>query len=67
MAQDRSIEVVYNGKLEHRITIGLGWSLGKARREDVAFEVRFEALRLDAANDDRAPEHRTGLRMSARW
>ena len=30
-----------------------------------AFEVRFEGARLDAAND--APEHRLGLRMTARW
>ena len=31
------------------------------------FELRVEGSRLVPANDDRAPEDRIGLRMSARW
>ena len=45
----------------------IGWHFGAAQREDFDFEVRFEASRLDAANDDVAPDHRIGFRMSARW
>ena len=50
---------------EHVIGFGFGWRLEGARRE--GFELRLEGSRLDAANDDRAPEDRIGLRMSARW
>ena len=56
--------------------VGLGWS--ESVRETVlgwrlegapgtAFEVRFEGARLQAVNDDDDPEHRLGLRMTARF
>ena len=45
----------------------LGWRLAGARRGDLSFEVRLEGSRLEATNDDRTPEHRFGLRMTARW
>ena len=45
----------------------LGWRLAGARRGDLSFEVRLDGSRLEATNDDRTPEHRFGLRMTARW
>ena len=57
-----------DAKPEHRLTLGLGWRLGTARRENVHFEARFEAsAELMSPTDDRAPEHRVGLRVMARW
>ncbi len=53
------------GAAGHRLGIGFGWRLEGA--PGTAFEVRFEGARLDAANDDGGPEHRLGLRMTARW
>ncbi len=61
----RRESVTDNSGTEHVIGFGLGWRLEGARRE--GFELRLEGSRLDAANDDRAPEDRIGLRMSARW
>ena len=61
----RRESVTDNSGTEHVIWFGLGWRLEGARRE--GFELRLEGSRLDAANDDRAPEDRIGLRMSARW
>ena len=48
---------------EHRVGLGLGWSLEGVGAE--RFELRFEAARLDGANDNAG--HRLGVRMSARW
>ena len=48
---------------EHRIGLGLGWALVKARREDL--KLRFEASLLLPANDD--AESRIGVRLTARW
>ena len=48
---------------EHRVGLGLGWRLEGVGAE--RFELRFEAARLDGAND--AAGHRLGVRMSARW
>ena len=48
---------------EHRLGVGLGWSLEGVGAE--RFELRFEAARLDGANDNAG--HRLGVRMSARW
>ena len=53
-----------DGEAAHRLGLGLGWRLEGAA--DTAFEVRFEGARIEAANDD-GPEHRLGLRMTARW
>ena len=61
----RRESVTDNSGTEHVIGFGLGWRLEGARRE--GFELRLEGSRLDAANDDHAPEDRIGLRMSARW
>ena len=48
---------------EHRVGLGLGWSLEGVGAE--RFELRFEAARLDGANDNTG--YRLGVRMSARW
>ena len=61
----RRESVTDDGGPEYRIELGLGWRLEGARREDLA--LRFQTSRQNAANDDRAPEDRIGLRMSARW
>ena len=50
---------------EHRLTLGFGWRLEGAGREE--FEVRLEAQRHEASGGDRAPEHRVGVTLSARW
>jgi len=42
-----------------------GWRLEGAR--EVAYEVRFEGSRHEPANDDNAPEHGLGVRLTARW
>ena len=52
------------GEPEHRLGLGLGWSLAGTGTE--RFELRFEAARLDGAANDNAG-HRLGVRMSARW
>ena len=49
---------------EHRLGLGFGWRLEGSGHE--RFELRFEGARLDVANDN-APEHRLGMRMTARW
>ena len=50
---------------EHRLTLGFGWRLEGAGREE--FEVRLEAQRHEASGGDRATEHRVGVTLSARW
>ena len=50
---------------EHRIGLGLGWRLESRGQE--RFELRMEGARLLPANDDRAPDNRLGLTMTARW
>ena len=59
-------EDVDGGTPEHGLGVGLGWRLEGSRGGE-AFDVRLEATRLDAANDDRPPEHRIGLSVTARW
>ena len=49
---------------EHRIGLGLGWRLEGAR--NTGFEARFEATRLEPANDN-APEHGAGIRLTSRF
>ena len=50
---------------QHGIGIGAGWRL--VGRGAEAFEMRIEAARLDAANDDSPPENTIGLKLRARW
>ena len=50
---------------DHDLTVGAGWRL-TARGTD-SFELRLEAGRHDAANDDAEPEHSIGARLDARW
>ena len=46
----------------------LGWRLGLAGREErLGFDLALEATRRESANDDRAPEHGVGLRLSLSW
>ena len=44
------------------LAFGLGW-----RREDATFELRLEGSRLQPVSGNRAPEHRIGLTLTARW
>ena len=48
---------------EHRLGLGLGWRLEGAPHGDLEF--RFEASRLDPADDD--AEHRIGFTVTAHW
>ena len=50
---------------EYRLGFGFGWRLEGAR--EVAYEMHFEGSRHEPANDDNAPEHRVGVRLTARW
>ncbi len=45
----------------------LGWRLGLVGGGTNAFEVRIEAIRREAANDNARPEHGAGFRVTARW
>ena len=45
----------------------LGWRLTERVATGLAFELGLEAARLEAANDDRPPEHRIGFEFTARW
>ena len=47
----------------------LGWRLvrGGSGGDGGSFELSFEARRRESANDDTAPEHEVGLRLTARW
>ena len=47
----------------------LGWRLvrGGFGGDGGSFELSFEARRRESANDDTPPEHKVGLRLSARW
>ena len=45
----------------------LGWRLGLEQSGPNALELRLEATRREAANDDTDPEHGIGLRLSVRW
>ena len=49
----------------HGLTVGAGWRL--MARGTESFELRLEAGRHDAANDDPEPEHSIGVRLGARW
>ena len=51
----------------HGLGVGLGWQLTGEHASHAAFEIRFEAARLEAANDDDAPENRIGITLTARW
>ncbi|MCY4450675.1 MAG: hypothetical protein OXC01_01880 [Immundisolibacterales bacterium] len=52
-------------RAEHGLTVGAGWRLAGSGAG--SFEVRVEAARHDAANDDGRPEHTIGARLSVRW
>ena len=43
----------------------LGWKLGLARAGSTALDLRLEATRREAANDN--PQHGIGFRLTARW
>ena len=45
----------------------LGWRLTERVSTGLAFDMRIEAARREVTNDDTAPEHTVGLRLSARW
>ena len=49
----------------HRFGLGFGWRLEDASAQ--AFELRFEASRRIATNDDSAAENQAGVRMTTRW
>ena len=49
----------------HRFGLGFGWRLEDAGAQ--AFELRFEASRRIATNDDSAAENQAGVRMTTRW
>ena len=54
---------------DHR-EYGLGWRLNPSGGDLSAFELRLDATRREAANDDDAgskPEHGLQLRLNARW
>ena len=49
---------------------GLGWRLNLSGGDRSSFELRLDATRRDAANDNGAgsePEHTFGVRLNARW
>ena len=52
-----------NGQREY----SLGWRLNLAESGPTALELRLEANRREAANDNAAPEHGVGLALTARW
>ncbi|MCY4440247.1 MAG: hypothetical protein OXE53_08565 [Deltaproteobacteria bacterium] len=45
----------------------LGWRLGLANHHRVSLLLSLEAVRREAANDDREATHAVGLRTTARW
>ena len=46
---------------------GLGWRLNPSRGDRSSFELRLDATRREAVNDDARPEHGLQLRLNARW
>ena len=52
-----------NGQREY----SLGWRLDLAGRGPTALDLRLEATRREAANDNVDPEHGVGLGVTARW
>ena len=46
---------------------GLGWRLNPSGGDRSSFELRLDATRREAANDDAGPEHGLQLRLNARW
>ena len=52
---------------QHRALVGLGWNLAGNHRHKTDLAIRIEASRIDTANDNRAPEDRIGLSVTARW
>ena len=45
----------------------LGWRLGLAQSDKTALELSLEATRREPANDNGAPQHGAGFRITARW
>ena len=52
-----------NGQREYR----LGWRLHSVQSGSAAFELRLEASRSEAANDNGEPLHALGFGVTARW
>ena len=52
---------------ERGLGADLGWRLVGTRASHAEFVMRIEARRLDASNDNRAPEERIGLELTVRW
>ena len=52
---------------EHGIGIGAGWRLVGPSRGGPAFEMRIDAARFAAANDDQSSDDRIGFSVTARW
>ena len=46
---------------------GLGWRLNPSAGDRSSFELRLDAIRREAVNDDAEPEHGLLLRLNARW
>ena len=59
-------EVGFGLSNDHR-EYGLGWRLNPARGDRSPFELRLDATRREAANDDAEPGHGLQLRLNARW
>ena len=55
------------GLSQGRREYSLGWRLGLAQTGPTALELRLQATRSEAANDNTDPEHGIGLRLTARW
>ena len=52
---------------EHGIGVGAGWRLVGPSRGGPAFEMRIDAARFAAANDDQSSDDRIGFSVTARW
>ena len=50
---------------EHGLVAGAGWRLVGRGMESLA--LRIEAVRIEASNDNLAPEHSVGVRVGASW
>ena len=45
----------------------LGWRLSEPRNAGLVFELAVEGVRSESAGGDGEPEHRIGVKLTARW